>query len=807
MSSVGASSTVTYTFVSFEEPDYTNYLAPSDDYIPVEDQPLPADASPVALLPGYIVDSDPMEDQEDPEEDPTEGGDNDDDESSSNDDDDDVEEDEEEHLAPADSTVVASLTVDHIPFTEKTEPFDTDESAATPPPPPGYHTTPRMSVRTQTPIPFPFEEEVARLLALPNPPPSSLTLLSSPPPSPTYAQSSLAMAQMRAAAPSTYHLLLPAGTPSLLPIPLHVPSTSRIADILEADMSLQKRLQLTAPIPGLSIRDTKRRTMATIEVVNLRVSYQADIRRRESLEFYAWHQDAQTDRATMRAKIEKMAPKRTAATTTTTAVTDAQLKAEHDADISRMATTTMIQELAEEDKYLLLVSVPTVTSSNIVTHDVSYAMTWKTLKKMMTDKYCSRGEIKKLEIEMWNLKIKGTDVAYTAGPGEKKPYGGSKPLCPKCNYHNDGQCAPKCTNYKRTGHSAWDCRSQLAANNNNNNHHQRAQGSNKRVLTFFECGAQGHFKNNFPKLRNKNQGNQAGNGNVVARAYVVGIAKTNPNSNVVMGTFLLNNHYALILFDTGDDRSFVSTAFSSLGDIIPTTLDHGYDVELADEKLCSAPILALPEGVENFIIYCDASPKRLGVVLMQNEKVIAYASRQLKIHEKNYSNHDMELGAVELNMRQRCWLELLSDYDCEIRYHLRKANVVADALSRKERIKPLQVILEGYVYSFGYEYGLPSANRWEKQKNHSDSRRYVTRLLELPQQLSRVYSTFHVSNIRKCLSNEPLAIPLDEIYIDDKLHFVEELVEIMDREVKRLRKIRIPIIKVRWNSRRGLEFI
>ncbi|GKB41510.1 putative reverse transcriptase domain-containing protein, partial [Tanacetum coccineum] len=129
-----------------------------------------------------------------------------------------------------------------------------------------------------------------------------------------------------------------------------------------------------------------------------------------------------------------------------------------------------------------------------------------------------------------------------------------------------------------------------------------------------------------------------------------------------------------------------------------------------------APILALPEGSEDFIVYCDASIKGLGVVLMQREKVIAYASRQLKIHEKNYTTHDLELGVVvfalkiwmhylygtkctvftdpkslqhildqkELNMRRRRWLEFLSDYDCEIRYHPGKANVVAEALSRKE---------------------------------------------------------------------------------------------------------------------------
>ncbi|GJZ63005.1 putative reverse transcriptase domain-containing protein [Tanacetum coccineum] len=108
-------------------------------------------------------------------------------------------------------------------------------------------------------------------------------------------------------------------------------------------------------------------------------------------------------------------------------------------------------------------------------------------------------------------------------------------------------------------------------------------------------------------------------------------------------------------------------------------------------KIANAPILALPKGSEDFIVYCDASIKGLGDVLMQREKVIAYASRQLKIHEKNYTTHDLELGAVELNMRQRHWLELLSDYDCGIRYHSGKANVIANALSRKERINPLRV--------------------------------------------------------------------------------------------------------------------
>ncbi|GJU19816.1 putative reverse transcriptase domain-containing protein [Tanacetum coccineum] len=224
------------------------------------------------------------------------------------------------------------------------------------------------------------------------------------------------------------------------------------------------------------------------------------------------------------------------------------------------------------------------------------------LKKMMTVKYCPRVEIKKLEIELWNLKVKdevkkyvgglpdmirgnviqaekkrklefnagnnqghqqqnkrqNTRRAYTAGPGEKKEYTGSLPLCTKCNYHHKGPCAPRCNKCKKIGHLARDCRS---------------------------SGPNGNFKRDCPKLNNRNCGNQGWNGNAPAKVYVVGNTGTHPNSNVVTGTFLLNDHYASILFDTGADRSFVSTTFSSLIDITPTTLDHYYDVELADGKI------------------------------------------------------------------------------------------------------------------------------------------------------------------------------------------------------------------------------
>ncbi|GJU78783.1 putative reverse transcriptase domain-containing protein [Tanacetum coccineum] len=380
--------------------------------------------------------------------------------------------------------------------------------------------------------------------------------------------------------------------------------------------------------------------------------------------------------------------------------------------------------------------------------------------------------------------------------------------------------------------------------------------------------------------------------------------------------------------------------------------------QLIKQKLCSAPILALPKGSEDFIVYCNTLIKGLGAVLAKRKGTVVFALKVWRHYLYGtkctvFTDHKSLqhiLDQKELNMRQRRWLELLSDYDCEIRYHPRKANVVADALSRKERNKPLRVqalvmtigldlpkrILEAQTeaikpknlksedvrgmlienlndpekprkeklepradkplcfnnrrrdssYNNSYHASIKAAPFealygrkcrspvcWaevgdaqltgpelihettekivqikqriqaarDRQKSYADVRRKplefqvgdrvmlkvspwkgvvrfgkrgklnpryigpfkvlakvgtVAYRLELPQQLSRVHSTFHVSNLKKCLSDEPLAVPLDEIHIDDKLRFVEEPVEIMDREVKRLKQSRIPIIKV-----------
>nr|GFB25058.1 reverse transcriptase domain-containing protein [Tanacetum cinerariifolium] len=183
--------------------------------------------------------------------------------------------------------------------------------------------------------------------------------------------------------------------------------------------------------------------------------------------------------------------------------------------------------------------------------------------------------------------------AYTAGNNERKGYVGSLPYRSKCKLHHKGWCTIRCGNCKKVGHQTRDCRVTVNPNT------QGATVENQQGVVCYECGRSGHFRKDCPKLRNQNRGNQTrnktgnktGGNEVTARAYAIGGGGTNPDSNVVTGTFLLNNCYASMLFDSGVDRSFVSITFSALFDVAPSTLDTSYAVELADGRILETNIV------------------------------------------------------------------------------------------------------------------------------------------------------------------------------------------------------------------------
>nr|GEY19772.1 hypothetical protein [Tanacetum cinerariifolium] len=233
-------------------PTYPEYLALADDEIVAEDQPYADYASPVALSPGYVADSNPEKDPEEDSEDgpvdyPVDGGDEDDDDDSSDDDEEEEASNEEEHLAPADSIVAPA--VDHVPSFEETEPFETDKSTTTPPPPPANYIAPlgaTIFIRPQAPMPFPSEAKVKRLLALPIPPPSPLISLS--PPS---AKEHIARCLAAPALPSSPHPIVP--HPYGIPNHVRVPRGFRAAmgRLRASSPSTHHQLHTSPPLPPL----------------------------------------------------------------------------------------------------------------------------------------------------------------------------------------------------------------------------------------------------------------------------------------------------------------------------------------------------------------------------------------------------------------------------------------------------------------------------------------------------------------------------------------------------------------------------
>ncbi|GJT09488.1 hypothetical protein Tco_0856530, partial [Tanacetum coccineum] len=383
-----------------------------------------------------------------------------------------------------------------------------------------------------------------------------------------------------------------------------------------------------------------------------------------------------------------------------------------------------------------------------VGHDVAYAMTLTDLKKKMTDKYCPRGEIKKLEAELWNLKVKESDKIERYVGGLPDMIHGSVVASRPKTMQEAIEIATKlmdkkiCTFAKRQSENKrkQDDNQQQQQQNKRQNTGRAYTARSGQKPTCYECGAQGHFKRDYQKLKNKTAVDQGENGICSSKSVCEVHAKrmsyllahvttketkdkleekrledflTLGSSGLVCqeeGWIILNVHQ-LPRAEQADcyqqlrvrEEDILQTAFRTRYghyefQVMPFGLTNAPTVQfpghvidsqgihvdpakiksikdLASPKtpteirqflgLVGASILALPEGREYFIAYCDASIK-------------------------DHKSLQHILDQKELNSRQRCWLELLSDYDCEIRYHLGKENVVANALSRKERNKPLR---------------------------------------------------------------------------------------------------------------------
>nr|GEX29176.1 reverse transcriptase domain-containing protein [Tanacetum cinerariifolium] len=551
------------------EPVYPEYMPPKDEILPAEEQPLPTAVSPTIDSPGYVLKFDSEEDPNDDLVDyPVNGGDddNDDDESSDDDeeDDDDIEKDEdEEHLALVDSTAVA------LPAKE-TKMFETDESAATPPPHPAYRVTARMSIRPQTPISFPSNIKIARLMT-----------------SDTYIYTRLDDAQSeQQLMASRFNLLgrdvrvkqqLMASRFNLLGRDMRVHAHTallmererlgcprRLGDELWMHVTLTTRANLATITDTTTTTVTDARLKVLIEKgVNAALATR-DVNRNTNSD------DSHVSETGVR-RIEQVTHECTYPDfmkCQTLNFKGTKGVVELTQWFEKMETVFRISNCSVENKIkfsscILLGSALTWWNSHIMTvgPDVAYAMTWADLKKKITDKYCPRVEMKKLKFELWNLKwlpdmIHGSVVASKPKTMQEAIEMATELMDKKIRTFAEIRQRPR--------------------------ESKRGIGADQKP-TCYECGAQGHFKKDFPKLKNNNRDTQGGNAIALKKLYVMGCAGTNPDSNIVTCMFLRNNHYASIFFDTGTDRSFVSTAFSSQVAITPTTLDHYYDVELVDE--------------------------------------------------------------------------------------------------------------------------------------------------------------------------------------------------------------------------------
>nr|GEV93475.1 reverse transcriptase domain-containing protein [Tanacetum cinerariifolium] len=790
-------------------------LSPS--YVPDPmklDEHLPSyadDASPIAESPGYIADSESMEedsinypdepedDDEDLEEDleenhtdyPADGGGddepsddddtNDEDEEPTDDEDDD--EEEEERCASVDSSAVP--VIDPVSSAGDTEAFEIDEArktvrldppmsasieaditehvAAPTPPPPGHHGA-RISVKPQTPMTTSTKALIDAFTA-------GSPLFPLPPTSLAYDQAPLAKSFAAAARPprGQYDFVnaVEAGH-GLIHSPGHDAQTIARATDRAKDVGYVRALHAF-----------EHRMMTSNEEVNLRVIYQDD--GSQSLGG-GLRRPMQPGRVCSYTDFMKWQTLNFKGTEVIVGLSQWLKKTESVFYISGCTVDNQVKFAT----YTLLGVALTWWNGNGKTlgHDAAYAMSWGTLKKkpktlddaielandLMDQKlhtYAKRQNDNKRKVDDSSrnnqqeqpYEKQNVARAYTASPGAKKSYTRNLPLYTKCNYHHIRQCAPNCGNYKRNGN---------------------------------------------------------GSGVAQGRVYALGRRDASLDSNVIKG------------IPPAQQVEFQI-------DLVPGTAP----VARVPYRLAPSEMKELPKKLQELsdkgFIRPSSSP--IGCYAYAKREGRSLCLSTTEIHKKNYTTHDLELGTVvfALKMWQHYLYKtkyLLSNYDCEIRYHLGKANVVVDALSEKERIKPLRV--QALVMTIGLN--LPkqilkaqaealkpknlTADDVRESKplvtnkramltldvNHWSFKyvspfkviervRTVSYKLELPQQLSQVYNTFHVSNLKKCLSDESLVISLEELRVDDRLHFVEEPVEVMDRKIKQFKRIHIPIIK------------
>ncbi|GJW49910.1 putative reverse transcriptase domain-containing protein [Tanacetum coccineum] len=228
-----------------------------------------------------------------------------------------------------------------------------------------------------------------------------------------------------------------------------------------------------------------------------------------------------------------------------------------------------------------------------------------------------------------NNQRQGNARAMTTAPTEQGGYAGNKPLCNRCKKHHFGYCNVVCNNCGKAGHMARDCKGKAIAT-----------GANARpTVTCYDCGEKGHTRNYCPKKRDPRGEEPRG------RAYVIADTEKQQGPNVVTGTFLLNNRYATVLFDSGSDKSFVNTSFSHLIDINPVRLDTSYEVELADGRVTSTNTIlrGCTLNLLNHLFKIDLMPIELGTFdvvigmdwLVNQDAVIICGKKVVHIPVKN----------------------------------------------------------------------------------------------------------------------------------------------------------------------------